>query len=263
MNTTAYALIALSGETLPVGIIEVEEEITDDGLVEYQIEGSVGTVCTGEIETVNVLTLVEDAAEECGYAYNIDQTDFGPYLTRIGDDEAGGSIGWLYYVDQEAGQVGAADYALTGGESVLWWYGDWNSFPEDFFDEEEVDESLESVSVNLSVIIDSGDDQASDTIAFTVDTSSLDFGTLEPGSTGAGEVVIENEGDVAIDVEAKVEGDDLFKNYLLLDALPWGEFMTGLGIDESDRVNVSLPVPNSYADNGVKDGTLIFWATAQ
>ena len=120
---TAYALIALSGASYPVRVIEIEAP-----LVRYRIEGGADTVCGGETRAKNAMEIVEVAAGECGYTYEIQQTDFGPYLTTIGSDVAEGVAGWLYTVNLLPGSeinVGAKDYILEEGDSVLWYYGDW------------------------------------------------------------------------------------------------------------------------------------------
>ncbi|MAF80179.1 hypothetical protein CL629_03820 [bacterium] len=116
---TAYALVALLNKSYPVAVFEAEEP-----LVTYRIEGSVETFCSGEMRVENPLVLIEEVAEECGFTYEIEEFSFGPYLKRIGDDEAEGFIGWLYAVNLELPSVGAADYALEENDSILWHYGE-------------------------------------------------------------------------------------------------------------------------------------------
>jgi len=97
--------------------------------VSYRIEGSVDQVCAGEVTAGNVLDVVVNVADDCGFTYTIQDTDWGPYLSQIGSDSAEGLNGWLYFVDWTAGNVGAGDYVLKDGDDVLWYYGGWEAQP--------------------------------------------------------------------------------------------------------------------------------------
>jgi len=120
--TTAYAVIALLNKSYPVGKIS-EPEFPQ---ISYRVAGSASDLCSGEAQAPNPLELVKIIASECGFTYSIKETSFGPYLERIGSDEAAGLIGWLYFVNSTSPQVGAVDYALQMGDDVLWYYGDFN-----------------------------------------------------------------------------------------------------------------------------------------
>jgi len=65
----------------------------------------------------------------CGFTYEILDTSFGPYLSRIDSDEAEGFTGWLYFDNNNSPSVGAADYTLEPSDSVLWYYGDFGWKP--------------------------------------------------------------------------------------------------------------------------------------
>lgn len=334
VTTTAYALIALSGNSLPIATINApidEVEVSEShNVITYRIEGSDSTICDGSTKTETVLSLIEDTAINCGYTYTINDTAYGPYLSQIGSDVAAGTDGWLYYVDNEAGTVGADDYALEGSEDVVWYYGsfDWLfsriTLSDDVIDsgstakvqfeakvngewegvsdavvhvgdkvyttdedgfvllslddgiyfiyaEQEGyirtakeklivgDLSLSGNSVDLAVQIES--DDVIETIAFSVDVSEIDFGTLAPGDIGSATVTVANQGDVPIVLESDIEGDDIFQEYLLLEGSKWENFSNTMTTEESSTLNVKLPVPNSYTETGIKSGILIFWAT--
>ncbi len=122
-TTTAYAVIALSGNTLPLHIISKTPTF------EYRIEGKDSTVCSGRAEGPTALDVVEQASTQCGFTYHIAETSFGPYLDQIGDDTAAGLIGWLYLINYTSPSVGAAEYELQSGDSLLWYYGDFNWKP--------------------------------------------------------------------------------------------------------------------------------------
>lgn len=256
VNTTAYALIALSGKYLPItggNSVENTEPVYSNPLVTYRIEGSGNTtLCSGSVRTSTPLSLVEEVATECDFTYNVDDTIYGPYLNKIGDDEAEGLLGWMYYVNNVSGNVGAGDYELEAGDHVLWYFGEFG------------DEIPSSASVVMDVNIndqgESGEEGNSDTIAFSLNVSNLDFGSLSAGGTGISSVGIENTGGVDITMEAIVGGNNLFKDYTLLDNSAWAGWQKDLNVGAVDEVEVKLPVPSSYNLSGVKSGTLVFWA---
>jgi hypothetical protein len=121
--TTAYAVIALAGKTLPLYVFTGTAEF------EFRIEGKSNTVCSGQAPGPTALDIVKNASTQCGFSYHIQSTSFGPYLDQIGDDKAEGLIGWLYLVNYIAPPKGAADYTLKPGDSIIWYYGDFSWKP--------------------------------------------------------------------------------------------------------------------------------------
>ena len=122
--TTAYAVIALSGKTLPLHIFSAPlEEFL------FRIEGNAEQICAGKVPGPTALDIVKNAALICGFAYHISDTSFGPYLDQIGSDTAQGLIGWLYLVNNLSPSVGADNYVLETGDEVLWYYGDYRWLP--------------------------------------------------------------------------------------------------------------------------------------
>lgn len=122
-TTTAYAVIALSGKTLPIKVTSSTPKFN------FRIEGKANTVCSGEVEGPTALDIVKNASLLCGFSYHIQSTSFGPYLDQIGDDLAEGLIGWLYLVNFISPPVGAVDYTLKPNDTVLWFYGDYDWKP--------------------------------------------------------------------------------------------------------------------------------------
>lgn len=122
--TTAYAVIALAGKTLPLNIVS-----TSAAKFQFRIEGKDSAVCAGEVPGPTALDVVKNASALCGFAYHIQSTSFGPYLDQIGEDKAAGAIGWMYLVNWLSPSVGAGSYNLKSGDSVLWYYGDFNWKP--------------------------------------------------------------------------------------------------------------------------------------
>jgi len=125
---TAYAVIALAGKTYPVGYYLNQNE---PNLGDYylRIEGQDGTICDTNVSGNTALEVVQNAAENCNYSFVIEETAFGPYLKKINNEEAAGMSGWMYFVNSISPLVGAADYILSEGDEVLWYYGDWGWQP--------------------------------------------------------------------------------------------------------------------------------------
>lgn len=125
--TTAYAVIALSGKTLPINIIAGEQKF------EFRIEGRNHTLCHGQALGPSALDIVKNASGQCNFDYHIQQTSFGPYLDQISEDKAEGLVGWLYLVNYESPPIGAANFILKPGDSILWYYGNYDWKPTRLF----------------------------------------------------------------------------------------------------------------------------------
>ncbi|OGL85530.1 hypothetical protein A3J36_01100 [Candidatus Uhrbacteria bacterium RIFCSPLOWO2_02_FULL_54_37] len=139
--STAYAIIAFAGKSLPVAKFIPANNNGDGGnngnnanneTISFRIEGFLATVCTGTLpltHTPDALDVIPAASSQCGFTYDIVQASFGPYLKTINADAAQGLTGWLYRVNWTLPDVGAADYALHAGDEVLWNYGDFEWTP--------------------------------------------------------------------------------------------------------------------------------------
>ncbi len=123
-GSTADAVIALTGHWYPPR--KLSSDIPE---VSFRIEGAAAQVCKGKIQAQTAIDVVKKAAAGCGFTYEIQNTSFGPYLTRIGNDKAEGLNGWLYRVNWALPSVGAADYKLSQGDEVLWYYGEFEWQP--------------------------------------------------------------------------------------------------------------------------------------
>jgi hypothetical protein len=335
-TTTGYAAIALAGKFLPVKTLS---GTTNQPIFDFRIEGSSDTVCTGKAAGPTALDIVKNASNQCGFTFTIQSTSFGPYLEQINNDKAAGLLGWIYHVNFISPDVGAADYQLTTGDQVLWYYGDFNWKPTrlsvspttvssgastqataEFFTNNSWSPLAEATinvgasqtttdgggkasvtasdgfyklvaekvgfvrsnrvlvkfgnpttgNVSLSANVQAGavagdDDGGGDggSISFIVDQSSIDFGTIQPGSTTTKEVALKNSGTSTIRVESNVEGDSLFKDNLLIGSGSWRSFGTTLNGGQNQITPLTLKVPNSYNETGNKSGQIIFWAMAQ
>lgn len=127
---TAYTLLALSKSTYPVNYIElVTEPVVETG-IDIRIEGLNKTIClASNLQAPNVLELLKTAATVCNFDYVIENTAYGLYVSSIANIAAEGMNGWSYWVNYQPAMVGAADYTLNNGDSVVWGYGGYPTYP--------------------------------------------------------------------------------------------------------------------------------------
>ena len=252
-------MIALTGNSFPVSS---STPTNGSGTSEayYRIVGSAGEICRGAVEAATALDVVINAADECGYTYEIQEFSFGLFLSRIGEDEAEGTKGWLYTVDEELSNIGAGDFTLSGGENVLWYYAEFDDEPPVLGD------VSDSIDLAVEIVQDGGaggpGGGSTPELAFTVTPSSLDFGQLVPGNTIANTMTLKNEGTKNLSIIAQVEGDSVF-NFLKIESVIWNLFEQLLPVDSQEDVEVSLSIPAEFDSFGSKQGTVIFWAEAQ
>lgn len=127
---TAYAVIALSNKSFPVGYYQSLGTTTPQTQTYHlRLEGQNSTICETDAAGTTALDLIKNAATICGYTYNITQESFGSYLRGINSETAQGLAGWLYYVNHTSPSVGAGDYQLAANDSVLFYYGQWGWNP--------------------------------------------------------------------------------------------------------------------------------------
>lgn len=176
--TTAYAVIALAGKSLPLRIITPSASRQFD----FRIEGSTEQICAGQAAGPTALDIVKNATAICGFGYHISNTSFGPYLDQIGSDKAAGLTGWLYLVDFNAPSVGAADYVLKPGDSVLWFYGDFNWKPARLSASETAVASGASIALTV--------EQFSENIWSPLPDATVNFGAQTATTNAAGQVSI-------------------------------------------------------------------------
>jgi len=119
-----------------------------------------------------------------------------------------------------------------------------------------------SQDVDLTVYIDNPGN-GGNTISFTLDVGSLNFGTMQPGETASSSLNITNTGDLPIYVEATVAGADIFQDHLYLNQVLWENFSSNIPINQTSNVALQLNIPEGYGGNGQKNGNLIFWATGR
>ncbi|MEK7125387.1 MAG: DUF4430 domain-containing protein [Patescibacteria group bacterium] len=122
-TTTAYAAVALAGKYYPIKILPAPTAVN------IRIEGKDANICEAATEGNNALDAVKNAAAVCSYTYHIQDTQYGQYLDKINDEAAAGFVGWSFLVNNQALQVGAADYQIKSGDNILLYYGNWDDLP--------------------------------------------------------------------------------------------------------------------------------------
>lgn len=121
--------------------------------------------------------------------------------------------------------------------------------------------STPTTAVNLTVTINQPSPQQ-DTIAFTVEPGSINFGALVPGGSVEKNVKLKNTGNVSIRLTSSVSGDPLFRDNLSVNAAPWQRFRLSLGRSLHQIVPLRLSIPSANTAHGQKSASLTFWATA-
>ncbi len=117
-------------------------------------------------------------------------------------------------------------------------------------------------NISLAVEIEStGTDVAGASLIFTVSPDALNFGKIKAGQESKQILSLNNSGTVDLALSANVDGDTVFKNNLKLAEQAWSEYAGDILHGNSQDLEVSLAIPNSYLESGVKTGELIIWAS--
>lgn len=103
--------------------------IANAARVSIRVEGRTQTIFGKAPETLdaaNALEALQDASLAGEFFVNVRQTSFGPYVDQIGRHAAAGTSGWVYKVNGASPPVGADQYALEDGDTVLWYWADFD-----------------------------------------------------------------------------------------------------------------------------------------
>lgn len=122
--TTSYALLALSGKTLPLQTIVPDAPKTVSATV--RIEGKDKMLCDAEGTGITAFDALKFAAESCGIAYHSVSSALGEYIDEIAGEKAAGAVGWLYTINGAQPSVGAGSYTLYQNDRVLWYFGEFS-----------------------------------------------------------------------------------------------------------------------------------------
>jgi hypothetical protein len=70
----------------------------------------------------NALDALESASVLGEFYYHVATSSFGAYVDQIGRFPAAGQTGWVYKVNGVSPPVGATEYRLRAGDTVLWYW---------------------------------------------------------------------------------------------------------------------------------------------
>jgi hypothetical protein len=85
-----------------------------------QLPADGGTVV--ELASPTPLGALEAASRQGEFFYRLKALSFGPFVDQVGRYPGTGTSGWVYKVNGVSPPVGAADYQLKDGDTVLWYY---------------------------------------------------------------------------------------------------------------------------------------------
>ncbi len=69
-----------------------------------------------------VFSILKTTAEKEKINLQVKQYDFGVFVEKIGEFESTAKKSWIYYVNDESGQVAADQMKLKNGDKVKWIY---------------------------------------------------------------------------------------------------------------------------------------------
>jgi len=118
-------------------------------------------------------------------------------------------------------------------------------------------------SVDLKVTIGTPGANKTSDVSIELGLSSLNFGTLLPGQASAPQALnIRNTGksDVRVTAEIGDSSDSVFSEGIYLSSLFWPDFSEVIANNTGKDVEVVLNIPVNYSENGMKKGSLVFWA---
>lgn len=141
---TAYAAIAQAGTGYPVAYYSAPVVVdpapvaaptptpvvssgpvylSTTGTVSFRVEGATEQLCQGQANAATALQVLEIAATQCNFTYELRETGMGAYVASVAGQSAQEEKGWLYRVNWRQPEVGAQAYAVANGDYVTWYFG--------------------------------------------------------------------------------------------------------------------------------------------
>lgn len=141
---TAYAVIAQNNASYPVAALPervlpsspIEPLVQPDQpaptqptasavkpTIRYRIEGKSNQICQGEAPASTVLEALEAASAKCNVTFDVLPTVNGPYVNRIGKDQAQDGEAWHYLLNWKPMGTSINQPILIGNDYVTWYYG--------------------------------------------------------------------------------------------------------------------------------------------
>jgi hypothetical protein len=122
-RSLAVAVAALLGTLACVPAAALAARIT------VRVEGRSQTIFAPAprlVDAQHALQALELASLAGEFYYHASTTSFGPYVDQIGRFPAVGSSGWVFKVNGASPPVGADKVELKDGDSVLWYWADFD-----------------------------------------------------------------------------------------------------------------------------------------
>jgi hypothetical protein len=97
--------------------------------VSIRVEGRTQTIygkAPQVVEAADALGALRVAARRGEFYVSVRETSFGPFVDQIGHFHATRLSGWVYKVNGVSPPVGADQYRLRDGDSVLWYWADFD-----------------------------------------------------------------------------------------------------------------------------------------
>ena len=97
--------------------------------VTIRVEGRTQTIFARApriVQAANALEALQLGSVAGEFYVHVQQSSFGPFVDQIGLYAATGGSGWVYKVNGVSPPVGADQYRLNDGDSVLWYWADFD-----------------------------------------------------------------------------------------------------------------------------------------
>jgi uncharacterized protein DUF4430 len=110
-----------------VGLVLAIVGSASAAIVRVRVEGKSQTIFGAtqpRASAATALGALESASIGGEFYYHVQVTGFGPYVDRIGRNEAAGFGGWAFKVNGASPPVGADQIEVKDGDVVLWYWAD-------------------------------------------------------------------------------------------------------------------------------------------
>ena len=124
MFRRSLALVAAAAAALALA------PVVQAARVSIRVEGRTQTIFARAPRLVDAETPLQalGLASRAGEFYvHVQQTSFGPFVDQVGLYPSTGGSGWVYKVNGASPPVGADQYELRDGDSVLWYWADFDA----------------------------------------------------------------------------------------------------------------------------------------
>lgn len=106
--------------------------------------------------------------------------------------------------------------------------------------------------------------EGSQTVAFTISSSQVNFGKLTYGQVNRSSFTVNNLSQNTLHLATQVTGDLLFTGYLKLDDQTWENWRKDVTANQNSTINMALNLPQNYNGQiGSRQGTMVVWAISQ